>query len=330
MIKRKLNQLLFGLSLLACLVGASFVNPVSAHASAKKAIETTIETSPANPKGSNDWYTSVTMVKLESNISSTTYFQWNTTEEDWIGYKTPIRAFRGENILYYYSVTKSGVSESVKSKTIKVDYEKPVIEKVKSESVDASTKITVDSIGSDLSYQIYKRINGHYEFLETSSSNIYFDKDVKIGQTYVYKIVAIDPAGLLSKRFQAVVKIVEPPKVEIVVAPTLIASVMTVKSVQPQIAQGASTVSSVSTSNNSDAVKPKAEEGKNTEVTEPVAENKPIIPAKNWNRLFVAISILILAIVASIGSYYAYEWWSKRTTPKAEVKPKEKKSNSRW
>lgn len=50
---------------------------------------------------------------------------------------------------------------------------------------------------------------------------------------------------------------------------------------------------------------------------------------RNWNRILVAISILIIALGAAIGGYYGYEWWSSQKESNKE-KPKSNNSSSRW
>lgn len=73
----------------------------------------------------------------------------------------------------------------------------------------------------------------------------------------------------------------------------------------------------------------KKEETKKEETPTQVGEKKEEQPQpRNWNRLLVAISILIIAAGAAIGGYYGYEWWLS----KKEESPKETKtkSSNRW
>ena len=72
--------------------------------------------------------------------------------------------------------------------------------------------------------------------------------------------------------------------------------------------------------------------GKETKKEEPAAQESPK-PAETtksgWNRILVALAILIIAAGAAIGGYYGYEWYAK----KAEEEPPtsgESKSSSRW
>jgi hypothetical protein len=318
MFKTKKISLLTGFFLAVCLLLTLFVSPTATFAkTTKKVVETKIVTSPENPKGQNDWYTSVTMVELNSNTTGSVYFQWNETTGKWSKYKQPVRAYRGENTLYYYSVSQGGVKEAVKSKVIKVDYSKPTLVSAKIVSWDAAAQMNFQSQSDVVKYKIYKKIDGHYRLIDSTKTDSYLDKSVKVGKTYVYKVVAVDQAGLESTGAQLVVKIVEPVIVAKIDNSSMVAikTVILPKQVQ-QIGQGSSVVAQA---------EPVVEK---TVETAPITSSKTVTPVRNWSRLLVAIVILLVAAGAAIGGYYAYEWWTNRT--QVQDKPKEKKSNSRW
>lgn len=318
MFKTKQISLLTGFFLAIFLLLTFFVSPTATYAkTSKKVVETKIVTKPENPKGQNDWYTSVTMVELKSNTTGDVYFQWNETSGKWSKYKQPVRAYRGENTLYYYSISKGGIKEAVKAKVIKVDYTKPTLVQAKVASLGGSTQMSLQSQSDVVNYKIYKKIDGHYRLIDSVKTDSYTDKSVKVGKTYVYKVVAIDKAGLESDGAQLVVKIVEP----VIAAKVENSSVATIKVATlpariQQIGQGSSVVAQV---------KPIVE--KTVEVT-PSTNSQTVTPVRNWSRLLVAIVILLVAAGAAIGGYYAYEWWTNRT--QVQDKPKEKKTNSRW
>ena len=77
-------------------------------------------------------------------------------------------------------------------------------------------------------------------------------------------------------------------------------------------------------------------EPEKTEVTQAGTDNKGINKPErsvNWNRLLLAISILLIAAGAAIAGYYGYEWWILRKEKKKVEKPKVVKPsnpNSRW
>lgn len=299
-----------------------FASPISVQAKSSKAIETKFETSPISPKGLNDWYTSVTMVELDSSSVNTTYFQWNTTDGKWQKYSEPFRAWRGENTLYYYSVSRGGTKESIKSKVIKVDYLKPIIKSVKSDVTNGNVTLSVVSDSPVDHYLVYKRIDSKYTFVGQTDTDMFTDTKVKVGQSYSYHVIAIDPAGLKSKSLSVLTSAVTPEIVQ-VTAPVAVSNTR----VRPTILQGVATVSPL--------IKRQIETAPKTEIinpspsVQPTSEpTQPTQPVHNWNRLLVAISILVIAAGVAIGGYYGYEHWLNRKP--VEEKPKEKKSNSRW
>lgn len=141
--------------------------------------------------------------------------------------------------------------------------------------------------------------------------------------TYRFSVVGRDIKGrkgsasvvMLTPRPPAPVAISLPPPVE-EIAPE--------KVVRPAIAGGKSIIASP---------KIAKEEVKQEEPPPPTAEPKPAAQAqpRNWNRLLVAISILIIAAGAAIGGYYGYEWWVvKKEEEGEETKPKTDKTSNRW
>lgn len=299
-----------------------FASPISVQAKSSKAIETKFETSPVSPKGLNDWYTSVTMVELDSSSGNTIYFQWNTPDGKWQKYSEPFRAWRGENTLYYYSVSRGGTKEAIKSKVIKVDYLKPVIKSIESDATNGNVELSFTSDSPVDHYLVYKKIESKYAFTGQTSTDAFTDTKVKVGQSYKYLVTAIDPAGLKSKKLSVSTSMVNPEIVQAVVPVT-----SSNTQVKPTILQGVATVSPL--------VKQQIETAPKTEIinpspsvqqtSEPTQSSRPV---HNWNRLLVAISILVIAAGVAIGGYYGYEHWLNRKT--VEEKPKEKKTNSRW
>ena len=309
----KTTKLLFGVSMVLGLL-FSFACPNIVHASAKTAPITKFESVPSNPKGQNDWYTCATSIELDTNQSDAsvkTYFQWNTTSGKWQLFKEPFKAWKGENTLYFYSVNSQGMKEAVQSKTIKVDYTKPVIENLKSISVDGTTNLSWTSQTDVVNYRVYRLAYGRYELLTQTKTNSFVDHDVLVGETYVYAVKAIDQAGLVSKLKTSSVKVSK--QVE----------VATSAKINREIGKGAAIT---------DLKKKPIEQAQKTEnapaVNSEQTKEKPTKrPARNWNHLLVAISILVIASGAAIGGYYAYGWWAGRGE---EPVKKEKKSNSRW
>ncbi len=70
---------------------------------------------------------------------------------------------------------------------------------------------------------------------------------------------------------------------------------------------------------------PKEEQVAQTLKTE---EKSTPAEARNWNRLLLAISILIIAAGAAVGGYYGYEWYLARK--EEPLKHNEPRSKNRW
>ena len=70
------------------------------------------------------------------------------------------------------------------------------------------------------------------------------------------------------------------------------------------------------------------EETPATEPSPKPEEEEEETQAGGWNKLLVALSILIIAAGAAIGGYYGYEWLMLRS--KDDEEPPESKSDNRW
>ena len=90
----------------------------------------------------------------------------------------------------------------------------------------------------------------------------------------------------------------------------------TKRGLTPSIGEGVSTVAPKIAQEEKTQEETPAPEGSQTE------EEKAV----GWNRLLVALAILVIAAGAAIGGYYGYEWWASR----ADKEPPPPKSSSRW
>jgi len=303
--QKLLFKLLIGFFVLLSLPLSFLFNPVHAQASTKKTPVTSFQTLPGSPKGENGWYNSVTLIELDTNKTGTTFFQWNTTSGEWKRYKNRIRAWQGENTLYFYSVNQ-GIAEPVKSRVIKVDYQKPVIDSLTVSSKNAQVNLAWSASKDAVSFNIYRKQSGNYSLIAQTIKNDFSDKTVEPKELYIYAIKAVDAAGWSSEK----------EAVHIIAAEAL-----PVAKIKPQIAGGSSVLPATKPVVAKDA-EPKAVNKDN----EPTPLAAPVeAPVKNWSRLLIAISILVIATGAAIGGYYGYEWWASRGE---EEKPTKK--NSRW
>lgn len=282
--------------------------PVKAQAATKNAVVgaapvTKLITSPKNPE-ENGWFNQVTLIKLKSNEEGETYFQWNTTSGEWIKFDQAMRAWRGVNTLYYYSVTSAGVKEAIKSQVIKMDYGHPASPDVQVTSAEAQVRISWEERSDIASFRIAK--DGEDLSRVPSEPPFFIDQNVKVNDTHLYKMKAVNQAGLKSKAVKHFV---------------IVSAILKSQEIQPAIGEGATIertekVASIQT----EKVEP-------TQTNPPTTPPETEIPVKNWNRLFVALSILIIAAGAAVAGYYGYEWWIAR---RETEEPRDKKSSSRW
>lgn len=283
--------------------------PTKVQAAHRATIEsapvTRLTTAPKRPN-ENGWFGSQVLIKLKPDLEAKTYYQWNTAKAPWTEYDQAILAWKGENTLYYYSAT-AGANEAIKSQVIKVAYGHPANPEIQIMSAESQVLVSWRPRTDIASYRIAK--NGDDLAKVSAATNYYLDPEVKVGETNLYKLKAVDQAGLKTKAI----------KKSVVVSAGLWPG-----EIRPMIGQGASIV----------AVKPIEKNVASTQIakvapkdeTPPVATGTP--PMKNWNRLFVALSILIIAAGAAIAGYYGYEWWVSRRENNEEVK--DKKTSNRW
>lgn len=289
------------------------ITPAQAQAATKSTVVqapvTQLTTTPKNPN-ENGWFNKVTLIKLKPMEEGRTYFQWNSIGGVWTEYAQPFRAWRGENTLYYYSTDSEGVKEAIKSQIIKVDYTRPESSTIIASGSRSEVRLSWENNPNIVSYRIAKN---YKELAKVESIPPFFiDKDVEVGETYNYKLKAISQAGLKSKAIKTSVKVSSEPA----------------ETIKPMISEQAATIVAAPSQKVGSLL-----DGKGgvvaigNDVKPPIVDN-PSSPAKNWNRLFIALSILIIAAGAAIAGYYGYEWWmSKRDN---EGEPRDKKTNNRW
>lgn len=141
--------------------------------------------------------------------------------------------------------------------------------------------------------------------------------------TYSFNVAGIDkdglkgPAKTISGTPYVPVKIIAgeniAPSQEVVIAPAISSGVRIAKVPQKVIAQA-----------------PKPETSLEVPVTPQVAkaDDTKETDTRNWNRLLLAISILIVALGAAVGGYYGYEWYMARKDE--PLKPQDPKNKNRW
>ncbi len=275
------------------------------YAKAKETVRPVTSLLLSDNPNDNGWFDKVIFIKLKPDGDGTTYFQWNSNVGAWSEYDQPIRAWQGENTLYYYTVSNKGEREGVKSQVIKVDYHRPEVPAVYIDSFERNVQISWGANANLDSVQISK--DGDRLAHVPAKTGLYIDNDALAGETHLYKLKMLNHAGLKSKAVKLAVQV----------------SAMPSKTILPSIGEAATITAPAEPSE-------KIASAQRDKVIEEVVANPPAntpqSPIKNWNRLFIAFSILIIAAGAAIAGYYGYEWWMSRR--EAEKQPK--KTNSRW
>jgi len=282
---------------------------------------TTLVTDPNVPQGQNNWFTILPSVTLVSNEQATTYYQWNAvTDLSWQVYAGSFSAVQGENILYYYSVDLEGNIEQTKWQIIKVDTlvpEAPMLQGSFDE-VSGGVMLSWNPVQGAIYYQIWQTGPEMKMIAKVTQDQLsYLDKSVLRGSAYQYSVIAGDMAGNLAMSNTFLVQV--PQAQEIVPAINNVSTAPTiVKTIKPEIGEGVSTVAQGEASKSIEA--PKAIEG----VTSQQENTK-----SGWNRLLVALSILVIAAGVAVGGFYGYEWMSAKSFD-SNKHSGSKKNDSRW
>jgi hypothetical protein len=190
--------------------------------------EITLTTNPTDPDGSNDWFKTkptITLTATDSFDIDRVEYQWGSKTGSWTTYTSPFKPdSEGKLVLYYRSIDKAG-NESVGVKNIKVDTDKPSsVSNVKATYNENENSITLDWDVEDSDIEEVRVYKGESSDFDTDSLNRiskqsaddenYTDKgdlDISIsrGNTYHYKLVAIDSAGNRSNTKKVSIEIPE-------------------------------------------------------------------------------------------------------------------------
>lgn len=289
------------------------------------------------PDGANGWYKSTPQIDFVTYPDDAqTFYQWNSTQErGWQEFTSfyPPTAVNGQNTLYYKAYETVNVSDNsvinnssaVYAQLFKIDTVAPKAPTSIKASFGEDNQIhlgwvaAVDTISGVATYHVHRLDSNKTAVLNSKEFN-YVDANVKPGQSYQYQVWATDYAGNLSgvKAFtMSAPAVFYTPKVAVEKAATT--SPRTTSQSKKDISFGSQTSQ---TPNNTISQKPK--EVKAAEKTNPTTETSN----KNWNKLLLAVSILIIAAGAALGGYYGYEWWiDKKGGDSGKMPPK---SKSRW
>lgn len=158
-----------------------------------------------------------------------------------------------------------------------------------------------------------------YKIVSSNANNSVVISGLQPGTRYEIKIQALDKAGepVAKKILNLTTYGVAPQKQ---VAGT---QIETKKAVIPAIGSG------VSTQIPKVAQKPQSKVGESP-TPQPSGSPQEESPKEGWNRLLVALAILIIAAGAAIGGYYGYEWYTSKSHDEEPPEHGASKSKSRW
>jgi nitrate reductase NapE component len=268
----------------------------------------------------NGWYKNIPQITLNTttiHIPATIFYQWNSEDlSSWKTYTVAFPALEGENTLYYYAVDSVNNTEIPrKSEIFKVDTLLPVMGEVTATLISENqVQLSWDAVLSADHYEVYR--GGMPPVVV--KTNGYLDSNMATGQNYVYKVIAFDAAGNQSLEQTANIFVPEP-----VVTTVTVNQETEPPVIKPVISYGVSTYKP-------SIITPEVKAAEAPVVTDTNNGNKEESTGSNWNKLLLAISILIIAAGAAVGGYYGYQWWTMQKN--GDDKPKEDKTNpkNRW
>lgn len=269
---------------------------------------------------------------LDSNFPETIYLQ-NQGEGNWF-LKTP----KLSSDLNIGSYTIKLFAQAIDGKTIQTQT-KITLQQFQAATVlsykvsaDGTANIDWESVNWADVYLVNWQIQGDNasNIFKTSKSPKIIIENLEPGTFYEVRIQPLrgDAVGPPSKVIfktlgQTPIKLVAGEKETVATTP--------VQKITPAIDEGVSTSREVTraTSKVSGQVTPPKEEvspqATPTASPAPIAEEKT--KAGGWNKLLIALSILIIAAGVAIGGYYGYEWLMLKSHPH---EPPEEDSSSRW
>lgn len=284
--------------------------------------KTTLTIDPANPTGQNGWYLSAPKIYLKADPSSAkTYYQWDSdTRGNWLPYSDVITAKEGQHKLYYLSknCNEAYAREKEQVKVVNVDSLAPLAPQV-SATVDNNGHVQLSwELVSDAASYTVTRVDTAMSRNVGNVSSLLDDTTLR-GNTYTYEVTATDSAGNISAPGAVTVSV---PNITVSSVPCTTAVHHKIKKA---IATGANSQSTISQETPSTTVSPQVQgtNDTNNPATDTSSSNK------DWSRLLLALSILVIAAGVAIGGYYGYEWWMEKrggNTPKSSPP----KSKSRW
>lgn len=283
---------------------------------------TTLVKDPAAALGQNGWFTVKPDITLSVDRTATTYYQWDGHRSgEWLIYNNSFSALEGDHTLYYYSTDGHGFRETLQSETFKVDIKHPVAP-ILNIIVNDNGKVQLSwqKISDVAKFKIFR--DGR-RIATLSRNAITFDDWISTnGKNHSYSVIAFDVSGNMSRSEVSSVKVVA-------IAPTIVLASSEVTEIKPavekQIGTGIST--SVAQTAQEPTVTPQVQ-GESQVIDTPRDTEDTPTESRNWNKLLLIISILIISAGVATGGYYGYErYMNRKDDGTGSDSPKNK---SRW
>lgn len=284
---------------------------------------------------SDDWFNVVPEVTLTSNISNlqfSTWYQWNgKIAGNWQRYDKPFKtSIEGENTLYFRTLDTIDDLGNILfdgSGKINIDTVKPQMTTVSATlASNNQVQLSWNAVIDADHYDIYR--DGKLIATLWNGQVSYVDQQITVGQNYPYKVIAVDIAGNQSLEQAASIFVPNPVIITPIITPVQIEPVAPVV-IQPVVTKkiGTGISTSVAQTAPEPTVTPQVQ-GESQVIDTPKDTEDTPTESRNWNKLLLIISILIIAAGVATGGYYGYEWYMNRKDDgTGDSNPKNK---SRW
>ncbi len=285
---------------------------------------TNLTTDPSIPQGLAGWFTVTPKIYLQADETAVTFYQWNSVSDDgWQKYSQALVAPEGENTLYYYSV-HHGNKENVKWQVFKVDTIAPPAPGLSGTLSQGNSALLSWTETDDVSYfEVWQILPTSVLIAQVPGDQLsYLVGNLSAQTGYQFKIVAYDLAGNKTDSNIISMEIPAPQVITIVSSPISSSSPSSVavasspRKITPAIGEGVSIVAQAPTPQTTET--PQKVKGAQT-----TSQGNS---RTGWNRLLIALSVLIIAAAVAVGGYYGYEWMNS----KPDQHKDRPKKDSRW
>jgi hypothetical protein len=288
---------------------------------------TNLTTDPNIPQGLAGWFTVTPNIYLRADETAVTFYQWNLVSDDgWQKYSQALVAPEGESTLYYYSVDAEGNTENVKWQVFKVDTIAPPAPGLSGTLSQGNSALLSWTETDDVSnFEVWQILPTSVLIAQVPGDQLsYLVGNLSAQTGYQFEIVAYDLAGNKTDSNIISMEVPAPQVVTTVSSPVSLSSPSSVavisspRKITPAIGEGISIVAQAPTPTPQAIETPQKVKGAQT-----TSQGNS---RTGWNRLLIALSVLIIAAAVAVGGYYGYEWMNS----KPDQRKDRPKKDSRW